>query len=169
MSKLLIALLLLFSIQLFSQKITKNEYKPQYSTILISNNGEKMLTQCSRSVPNNIESYFDLTKEDTALLENNLRKILSVKSTGCCLKGWNIERLEDYAYQYIGVIIKNRRYIYINAFLVNMTYGQDSFETLYKEWRTKPIIMCDGSDGFWGALFNLENKSFSQLSVNGGG
>lgn len=160
-------LLLLFSIQLFSQKTTKYEYKPQYSTILTSSNGEKMIKQCSRSVPNNIKAYFDLTKDDVVILENNFRKILSVKSTECCLKGWNIERLEDYAYQYIGVIIKNRRYIYINAFLVNMSYGQDSFETWYKEWKTKLVIMCDGGDGFWGVLFDLENQSFSQLSVNG--
>lgn len=164
MKKLLIVLLLLFSIQLFSQKTTKYEYKPQYSTILTSNNGEKIIKQCSRSVPNNIEIYFDLIKEDIAILENNLRKILSVKSTECCLKGWNIGRLEDYAFQYIGVVINNRKYIYINAFIVE---SEDDFKIWYKEWKTKPIIMCDGGDGFWGALFDLGNQSFSQLSVNG--
>lgn len=36
----------------------------------------------------------------------------------------------------------------------------------YDEWETKPIIMCGGGDGFWGALFDLDTKSFSQLCVN---
>lgn len=102
-------------------------------------------------------------------MEDNFKKILSIKSTGCCFKGWEIPDLKDYAFQYIGVIINNRKYIYINAFAIEMLYEQDSFETWYKEWKTKPIIICDGGDGFWGALFDLEKKAFSQLSVNGFG
>lgn len=155
---------MLFSIQLFSQKTAKDEFNPQYSTILESDKGAKMVEQCSRSVPDNVDAYFDLTKEDVAILENNFRKILSMKATGCCLKGWNIENLDDYAFQYIGVVINNRRYIYINAFIVE---SEDDFNNWYKNWETNPIVMCDGGDGFWGTLFDLENKSFLQLSVNG--
>lgn len=81
----------------------------------------------------------------------------------------NIEPLNEYGYQYIGLIINDQRYIYINAFLLNIFYGHDDFETIYKDWQTKPIIFCDGGNGFWGVLFDVNTKLFSQLSINGVG
>ncbi len=165
MKRIIFVFLLFIPLIVFSQSNTNQmKYIPQYGTILSSDNGEKIMNQCSRSIPENIDKYFDLTKGNIELLESNFRKILAIKSTGCCYKGWKIEKLENYGFQYIGVMINNRKYIYLNAFIID---EQDSFETWYKEWKTKPIIMCDGGDGFWGALFDLENKSFSHLSVNG--
>lgn len=148
------------------QGSSKYEFKPKYSIILSSETGEKMLNQCSRTTPEKVEKYFELINEDIVLLQNNFKKILSISSTGCCFNGWKIPKLKDYVFQYIGVIINNHKYIYINAFIVE---GEDDFTSWYKDWKIAPIIVCDGGDGFWGALFDLEKKSFSQLSVNGVG
>lgn len=169
MKNIILIFLFFFGVHLYAQTSSRYEFKPQYSIALPSETGKKMMVQCSRSVPEKIEKYFDLTNTDIASLEDNYKKILSIKATECCLQGWKIPKLDDYAFQYVGVVINSRKYIYINAFLIDISYGQDSFKTWHKDWKTKPIIACDGGDGFWGALFDLEKKTFSRLSVNGFG
>lgn len=163
MKKIVFLFLLFIPFVAFSQSDTNQmKYIPQYGTILSSNNGEKIMNQCSRSIPENIDKYFDLTKENIELLESNFRKILAIKSTRCCFKGWEVEKLENYGFQYIGVEINNRKYIYLNAFIID---GEDDFTNWYKNWKVAPIVMCDGGEGFWGVLFDLETQNFSQLSV----
>jgi hypothetical protein len=64
------------------------------------------------------------------------------------------------------VIIKNKKYIYINAFPAS------EIEILKKQGQDPskaPMIVCDGGEGFWGVLFDIESKTFSNLSFNGYG
>lgn len=165
MKKILAIILIISPLYLYCQPSSVSyDFIPLYSTVLASENGDKMMNQCSRSVPENIDKYFDLTKENIELLESNFRKILAIKSTGCCFNGWEVENLENYGFQYIGVEINNRKYIYLNAFIID---GDDDFTNWYKNWKVAPIVMCDGGDGFWGVLFDLETQNFSQLSING--
>jgi len=141
-----------------------DKFIPDYSVILPSEQGEKMMQQCSRSVPNNIEKFFNLTEQDIHLLEDNFMKLLTVKSTNCCFSGITIKSLDNYGFQYIGIVINSKKFIYINAFSYET---KDEFSTFYKNWQTQPVIWCDGGDSFWGVLFSLDKKTFSQLSVNG--
>lgn len=166
MKNIILIFLFTFAVHLYGQNSSKFEFKPKYSIILTSKTGEKMMDQCSRSTPEKVEKYFDLTGEEIVSLENNFKKILSIKSAGCCFNGWKILKLDDYGFQYIGVIVNNHKYIYINAFIVE---DEDDFTSWYKNWKIAPIIVCDGGDGFWGVLFDLEKKLFLQLSVNGVG
>ena len=92
-----------------------DKFIPDYSVILPSEQGKKMMQQCSRSVPDNIEEFFNPIEQDIRLLESNLKKILSLKSTNCCFRGIKIKALKNYGFQYIGVVINNKKFIYINT------------------------------------------------------
>ena len=156
MKKINLFLLLLLPLILFGQnEASPNQYVPKHSVILSKNKGVRLLNQYSREVPANITDYFDLEEENINLLEDNFRNLLTIKAKDCCLIGGKIDSLENYAYQYIGVIINNRKYIYINAFFVE---SENDFSTWYKNWLTEPIIMCDGGDGFWGILFDVKDS-----------
>ena len=54
--------------------------------------------------------------------------------------------------------------MYINAF--GLTDGQLR-EDIFGNWKTSPVIICDGGTKFWGALFDVESKQFSDLKFNG--
>ncbi|WP_321342693.1 hypothetical protein [uncultured Draconibacterium sp.] len=145
----------------FSQS---KKFIPKHSTIITSNKGPEMLRQCSRAVPGNVETYFDLNQNEIEELENNFKKVLDIKSTDCCFSGIKIRGLKNYVFQYVGLIIKGEKYIYINAFQIE---SQDDLTRFYKEWKTSPVIICDGGDSVWGVLFKLKDKKFSHLSING--
>src|ERR1035437_4057069 len=70
-----------------------------------------------------------------------------------------VKNLITYGFQYLGVIIKDKKYIYVNAFYVKTP--QDLF-TKFKDWKTYPVIACKGGKSFWGVLFGLEDGTFSQ-------
>ena len=79
-------------------------------------------------------------------------------------QGWlTIESLKKYAFQYLGIKINGRKYIYINTFPSTVNFSEQP----YLNWKTEPIIVCDGLKGFWGALFDVEKLEFSELKFNG--
>ena len=140
------------------------EFKPKYSVVLEGINGKKLLSQCSRETPKNISEFWQPTNNDIQNLENNFLKIKKIKSTGCCFSGIVISELDKYGFQYIGVVIKNKKYIYINAFGI---FSDEDVKTIYKNWLNEAIIFCDGGEGFWGVLYDINEKKFIQLHVNG--
>ncbi|MTI19633.1 hypothetical protein E1176_01225 [Fulvivirga sp. RKSG066] len=138
-------------------------FKPDYATALDAEAGTELLNQCSRSTPDNITDFWMVTDTEVVLLEQNFRKLTRLKSSGCCYSGVKIKSLRKFGYQYIGVTIKGKRYIYINAFHID----KNSFEQWYKNWETEPIVFCDGGDYFWGVLFDLKSEKFKDLNING--
>jgi hypothetical protein len=156
--QLLFNFVLLFFTFLCIEKVysQNKNFIPQFETILLANNYSKVLNQCSRKIPQKIDRSFDLTNSDIETLKNNFKKILIIKDK----RGKTIKNLSDYAYQYVGLIIDGKKYIYINAFI----YSKIETE---KDWKTKPIIVCDGGISFWGVLFDIEKSNFIQLEING--
>jgi len=161
MPKITFLLLPLFgSFNLHSQ----SAFVPAFSTILKNDQGKAIMAQCSRSIPDKVTGYYDLSEAEVAKLDSNFRKLIYVKSTGCCIVRETIKNLDKYAYQYIGLTIGKEKYIYINAFAVDPTKGPDDKQ---KDWKETPIIVCDGGSGFWGALFKISDGTFTELAVNG--
>ncbi|MGZ5190206.1 MAG: hypothetical protein ACXWCZ_04245 [Flavisolibacter sp.] len=142
----------------FSQ--TEDSYKPPNAVSLNATQGEDLMKQCSRSTPD-VKKFWNLTKTDSDLLEEYFNKLLSIRSKD----GNRIINLRNYAYQYLGVTIGKKNFIYINAFQLK---ANKSPEEVHPTWKTSPVTACDGGSMFWGALFNLETKEFSQLTFNGG-
>ncbi len=156
-------IMILGIMNLYSQK---NKFVPKYSTIILSNKGADMLRQCSRAAPDTVDSFFNLTSNDVQKLENNFKKVLKIKAKDCCLLNGMIKNIKNYCFQYVGFVINNKKYIYINA--LQMESVQD-LKTIYKDWKTSPIIICDGGNSFWGVIYDLETGLFTQLSINGVG
>lgn len=157
-SILFLGLLLLNGVILRAQDYS---FKPEYSTILDSSKGITVLHQCSRAAPGSVSFFWNPTKSDIKTIEENFKKVLSLKAFDCCLIGFKLNSLNRYIFQYTGVIIKKKKYIYINAFLGDLSD--------LKNWNTEPVIICDGGKSCWGVLFDIEKLEFSQLAFNGEG
>ena len=139
-----------------------SRYAPAHSTILNTAQGEKCLKQCSRSTPN-VDGFFKVSSHDSILLVQNFKKIKKKKAQACCFVYTGVKSLDQYYYQYAGVVIKHKKYIYINAFVA----GPYELSKFLKNWRKEPAIICGGGTGFWGILFDIADESFSQLAFNG--
>nr|WP_321237202.1 hypothetical protein [uncultured Psychroserpens sp.] len=139
----------------------KNHFEPKMFSIMDFSLGKEITKQCSRPSPKNIESYFNISKNDEKKLHKNFNKIHEIKPVELDFKNIEINDFNEYVYQYVGVTIDNRKYIYINA------TPKDIIEKTNHDWKNIPLVGCDGGPSFWGILFNISSKEFSQLYMNG--
>ena len=127
---------------------------------VINNKDGKLSTgQCSRSSPQEIESYWQIDSESLLLLKQNMHKVNTVKSRACC-NNTKIENHDNYNYQATGIVINGKKVIYINAF--HKSTNSHFFD------RDDLITVCDGGNYFWGVEFHMQEKVFKNLAVNGG-
>lgn len=98
------------------------------------------------------------------MLEKNFTKISELGGTGCCVTGFRLGPLKNFGFQYLGVMIKERKYIYINAFPIGEV---QEFRKNGHDPSRESVTVCDGGPAFWGALFDIETNQFSELSFNG--
>ena len=68
-----------------------------------------------------------------------------------------LEHYKEYKRQYFGVIVRGKRYVYLNSFPAR--------ESMHE--RERFVSVMDGGYWFWRVLFSVEDGTFSQLSVNG--
>jgi hypothetical protein len=127
-------------------------------TTLKGQKAETIAGQCSREHPPTFTDIWVPDEKTISDLESNLKKIEQLTSSLCCFRNGRISNIQNYFRQYIGIVSKGRRLIYINAFLgpkppIN--------------WLTEPVMACDGGLSFWGAIFDPETGEFSQLAING--
>ncbi len=153
-----VIIILFFPLLVLSQG-NDSLFKPKYSAIINSNDRKEILNLCSREAPRNVSGFWNLSETDIKILEDNFKKIIPLKIKNRCFLA-EMPDIRNYAFQYTGVLINGDKFIYLNAFEVNITKE-------YKDWKTKPLIPCDGGNLFWGGLFNLDNAEFSELSTNG--
>ena len=162
MRNILIFIFLLTQIQVsFTQE---SGFEPQFYTKLILESGKIIRDkQCSRAVPKNMRKFWVVSDDDIQQLHRHFSDLTKLQAELCCQKNGIIENLDNYAFQYIGVTIKRKKYIYVNAFH-KMELKNVRIKTF---WREKPVITCDGGNYFWGVIFNLETLTFEQLAING--
>jgi hypothetical protein len=67
------------------------------------------------------------------------------------------ERAPSYKRQYVGIRRKGRRVIYANFFCAG---SEDS-------WRTRPVSVDDGGDCYFQVEYDVDRRTFSELSING--
>lgn len=148
---------LLFTIKVKGQT---DYFKPQFSIALETKAGKESLKQCSRCSPRNASKIWKVDTIQIKLLEDNFKKVIELRS-------WNYDCIRDlsvYAFQYVGLTLKKRKYIYINAFRVK---DREDLEKRFDYWKTDAIVVCDGGGSFWGVLFDIEKLDFSELCMNG--
>ena len=139
----------------FCVQAQNNQYTPRHSVILDMSYGEQTLNQCSRGTPANISGYWTPSAEDIKHLELNFLRVTKLKARG----NKTISSLDNFVIQYIGVLRDKKKFIYINAFYL--------VDPITEKWQTRPIVICDGGDYFWGVLFNPKTSQFLQLEFNG--
>ncbi|HLT47709.1 MAG TPA: hypothetical protein VK002_10820 [Rubricoccaceae bacterium] len=128
---------------------------PGSYTVLDAALAEEATRQCSRA-SYAVEGGWNPSEADVRLLEEHLPDLLTLPSTACCLPDARLDDLGRYHRQYVGVVIGGRRLIYVNAFPARLSAEAG-----------EPFIVCDGGTSFWGALFDPETATFSDLAFNG--
>ncbi|RSK42473.1 hypothetical protein [Hymenobacter perfusus] len=161
--KHLLVALLLIVIQ-YRVNAQSLEFKPLFSIVLNKFDAHKRFVQCSRYVPKNIKNYWYPMQEDILLLENNFGNINSIIATECCLLSKKVQSMENFGFQYIGVVIKGKKFVYVNAFPIR---DVELYSELHTDLTVNLIVVCDGGSNYWGALFDPSTKQFSALSFNG--
>lgn len=108
-------------------------------------------------LPGKVTGHWNPKQPDIDALEINLGQIASLdsKSRGSSI---HIEHPENYYRQYLGVVLDNRRLIFVNAFcdLRGLDY-----------WRQHLVIVSDGATCFWHALYDPASSKFTYLEING--
>jgi hypothetical protein len=137
--------------------------------LLDSSQAIKAVSQCSRWSPK-IGGSWNPSIDCIKTLELHLSAIESLKSDSSRMppncEYEHIHNPEKYIRQYVGVIVDDHRYIYINAF---PRYIIDEFKKSTFSWRNVPVVICDGGSAFWGVLYDPSSNTFSELSTNGVG
>ncbi len=119
----------------------------------------KMMQQCSRKTPN-ASSAWSPGDEPIQQLESLLPKLgqLAVRQ-GLSAR---IGEANASFRQYQGIVVDGHPLIYINAlpFKEIRSPGLPALDEA-------PLIVCDGGDQFWGAIYDPQTRTFSQLLGNG--
>lgn len=154
--------LIICSLKVYSQGYY---FKPSFGVIIDSAQTKALLKQCSRSTtPKKVKSYWKPTQNDIERLESNFNKLYSQTSNTCCFFGRSIDSLQHFGFQYAGIVMNRRKYIYINAFSLS---SLDYYKSKNIDLTKQPVVPCDGGSRFWGVLFDVETQQFSYLSFNG--
>lgn len=123
------------------------------TTALTGPEALKALKQCSRpSPPHDLARL--LSPADIRLTNSNLGKLATMKDSD----GRGIRPLNEYIYQYVGIVDKGVNKVYVNAIMP----PPDQII-----WQKQALIMCDGGDRAFGAVFNPETQTFSNFEING--
>jgi hypothetical protein len=136
-----------FAHHAFAQALHKNW------VILPESEGINAVSQCSRVSPDRVTAFWTPSVEQVMDVEQRLPALL--KNSGHKIY------LSRFARQYIGVISRGRRLIYVNAFSESLA------AELETDWRKKAFIVCDGGDAFWGVAFDPATHKFLYLGFNG--
>ncbi len=123
--------------------------------ILPESEVKSLHTFCSRPAPSDVEGSWTPAAKDIEALESRLAKLSKPDPAG---KRISIEHPERFYRQYLGILIKGRKLIYLNAF---------SGPYLPKSWFSKMVIVCDGGVDFWGVVYDPGTGEFSDLHANG--
>ena len=152
-------------LELETGEFTQFDFNTTGDRVILAPGPETVIDNgCGRCTPFSVEEYFMLKNEEVCILESNFYKLEELISHGCYYSGYSIafDGYYPFAYQYLGVNIDMRKYIYVNALSI-------FYKTIYNDypgWTKEYAHGCDGSLNFWGVLFDLENLTFSNLEFN---
>lgn len=113
---------------------------------------------CSRTGPPAFEGTWTPTEEVITSMEKHFNRLHKLKASECCLPRFNIDPIDQYFLQYVGVIINGKKLIYINAVPYKDIKDKDKFT---------PQGGCDGETCCWGVLYDPDMEKFFHLAING--
>jgi len=123
-------------------------------TVLPESEAEEATKLCSRPGAPKFDGTWKPTAADVRSLETRLSRISDLRD----VSGARVAHPDRYYRQYIGILVKKRKLIYINALCESFIH-EDSAERFTN--------MCDGGNCFWGAVYDVSTEQFSDLNMNG--
>ncbi len=111
---------------------------------------------CSRPGPPKFSGTWKPTEADIQTMESHLSHIARLR-TESGIVGEQIEHPDRYYRQYLGIIIENRKFVFINAFCDDKPP---------EDWGKRVVDVCDGGCS-WGVVYDVETGVFSHLEMNG--
>jgi hypothetical protein len=136
---------------------TKHSKAKNGSVVLLEGAAQGIAQPCSRSGPPRFDATWQPTDADVHTMESRFSRLSQLPSQGGMI-GIHIKNPESYYRQYLGIVVRNQKLIYINAF---------SAETPPTNWQQRLIFYCDGGAGFWGVIYDPASGEFSDLKTNG--
>jgi len=111
---------------------------------------------CCRPGPPKFSETWKPTEQEIQTMEACLHRISRLR-IGSGILGVRIKHPDLYYRQYLGIVIKDRKYIFINAFC-------DGAPPEF--WGQTLIDTCDGGCS-WGVVYDVVTQNFSHLEMNG--
>jgi hypothetical protein len=124
--------------------------------LLPESEAERIKQLCSRPGPPEFQGTWKPTDSDIQTVESRLSRVSRLRARSG-ITGTQIGHPNRYYRQYLGIIIKNRKFIYINALCEDKP--PDS-------WRETLDDVCDGGCN-WGVVYDVATGKFSHLEMNG--
>ena len=125
------------------------------TAILPKSQGTKLLNQCSRTAPLHVSEFWIPSAASVRAAEKALPEALRATAHKIDLR--NCYR------QYLGIVSGGKKLIYVNAFSGTVFVH----EPLRKSWKSEAMMVCDGGDVFWGAVFDPATNAFTDFQFNG--
>jgi hypothetical protein len=123
--------------------------------------GLELLNQCSRGVPEPVETTWTPSDADILQLESRLLDYLRQQRPAMYPAGQPVDLIRHYA----GLVMKGGRVIYLDAEI----RGPGSLPAgEYPTLPDRPFNgVCDGGPAFFGVVYDVDAKTFSHLLENG--
>lgn len=115
---------------------------------------EQMLNQCSRGTPDKGDAAWLPTEAEIARVDAAMPEVLTTAGHDEAAAAF-ASRLR----QYVGIVRGGRKFVYVNVADKQMAQGLD--------WRSTPIIVCDGGSTFFGVEIDVETLKITHFSSNG--
>ena len=131
------------------------QMKPRW-TLLPETVADHAKQLCSRPGPPKFSGTWKPTEKDIQTIEFRLTRISRLR-TRSGIVGVQIKHPDRYYRQYLGIVINNRKFIFINAFCD---------DTPPEFWREVLVDQCDGGCS-WGVMYEVATGKFSHLEMNG--
>ena len=148
---------------MFGVKAQEFKFTPSHEVVIKSSSQKNILKQCSRITPKEVEGYWLVDTSSVKKLHTNFKRVQKLKPDCRTAMGWQIQDLQPFAFQYLGIILKGKKFIYVNAFPKSRIEDEKEIS------QDSLVNVCDGGTDFWGVLFDVNSGNFKNLSVNGGG
>lgn len=163
--------IILFSVVLFATPLGYAQRAK--SALLPVSEASSLAKQCSRESPSDFTETWVPTAEQIRTMESKLAEISKLRAK-CCIEGEQIERPQDWYMQYVGLVYRGKKVIYISAvgtdeprdFITKTVNGNLVVSETRFTWKMRAIVICDGGNA-WGVIYDIDSGKFSDLSVNG--
>lgn len=126
---------------------------PDSTILLDKSNGKALLEDCSGSeLKEKVDTFWTPDNKEYQDLQINFFKLNN-----------QVKHLNNYIIQYIGIIFKGAKYIYINAF--DKRDLKDEIR-INGDLTSAPVVTCGGGSGFWRVLYDVNLKEFKEVRFN---